>query len=142
MAGLSSFGTLFEMGDGGSPENFTTIADVHDISGPTLSAATEDVTSHSSPNGWSEYITTIKDAGEVTFSIHYQPTAATHNVTTGVLADLKNGTLRNYKLVFTDPSHTTWSFSGYVIKFEPKAPVKGKLTADLGFRLTGQPLLA
>jgi hypothetical protein len=141
MAGISSFGTLFKIGDGAGTEAFTTVADVHDISGPTLSMGTEDVTSHSSPSGWAEYCATVGDGGEVTFSINYNPTAATHNATNGLLADMAARTLRHFKLVFSNTGATTWNITAIVTKFEPKAPVKGKLTADVGVKITGLPSL-
>jgi predicted secreted protein len=140
---ISSFGTLLKIGDGGSPtETFTTIAEVQDISGPDLKLNTEEATSHSSTGGWKESVATILEAGDVTFEIGFVPTHATHSYSAGLIKDMVNRTKRNFKLVFPDTGATTWTFSAFVTKFQPKAKVKGKLEASVGLEITGQPTLA
>lgn len=138
---LSSFGTLLKKGDGGSPESFATIAEVLDIEGPELALDTEEATSHDSTGGWEEVVGTILRSGEIGFEINYVPTGATANASTGLIADMKNRTRRNFQLVFPDSGNTTWSFTALVTKFAPKAPVAGKLTADISLKLSGQPTL-
>ena len=139
---LSSFGTFLKIGDGGTPEAFTTISEVRDISGPSLSLDTEEVTNHDSPGGWEEFVTTILRSGEVTFDINYHPTESTHDAGTGLIADMVAKTLRNFQLVFTDVASTTWSFAAYVTGFEPTEPVAGALSAACTLKITGQPVLA
>jgi predicted secreted protein len=140
---LSSFGTLLKIGDGGNPtETFTTIAEVKDIKGPGLELSTEEVTNHSSTGGWKEYVATLLDAGEVSFDMNFIPTSATQSQTSGLVKDMKNKTLRNFKLVFPDNGNTTWSFSAYVTKFEVDEPVEGILGASCTLKITGQPTLA
>lgn len=141
-SGISAFGTLLKIGDGGGTEVFTTIAEVRDISGPSLKLDTEEVTSHSSTAGWREYIGTLLDAGEVTFDINFIPTAATHSQTSGLIKDLKNKTLRNFQLVFPNVGATTWAFAAYVTGFEPAEPVEGVLAASVTLKISGQPTLA
>lgn len=140
---LSSFATLLKIGDGATPtENFTTIAEVRDISGPKLELGTEEVTHHGSPGGWKEFVGTLLDAGEVTFDLNFIPTEPTHNPTTGLIADMKNRVKRNFKLVFPDGGATTWTFAALVTGFEPDEPVEGSLSAAVTLKLTGQPTLA
>lgn len=139
-AAISSFGTLLKIGDGGGTEVFTTIAEVVDIKPPALTLETEDVTNQSSTAGWRERLGSILDAGDVTFTIQYVPTAATHNASTGLIRDMKNRTRRNFKVVF--PDSTEWAFAALVTKFAPNAPVKGKLSADVTLSSSGQPTLA
>lgn len=138
----AGIGTLLKIGDGGSPETFTAIAEVLDITGPNLSTDTEDGTHQQSPGGFEEVVPTILRTGEVTFTIQFLPTHATHNATTGLVADWKNKTLRNFQLVFSDPASTTWAFAAYVTGFQPQSPVGGKRTADVTLKVTGQPTLA
>ena len=139
---ISSFGTLLQQGDGGTPETFTTVAEVMDITGPSLVRDTEEVTNHSSTNAWKEYIPTLRDGGEVTFDINYVPTGSTHDATTGILADWEDGTLRNWQLVWPDTGSTTWSFPGYVTNFEPSANVNGALRASITILLSGDTTIA
>jgi hypothetical protein len=138
---ISSFGTLVKKGDGGSPESFTTIAELLDIEGPEMELDTEEVTSHSSTDGWAEYIGTILDAGEVSFEVNYVPTNATHNATTGLIKDMTARTKRNFTLVFPDSGNTTWSFTALVTSVGPTAPVRGALRGKIGLKLTGKPTL-
>ncbi|MGE5553295.1 MAG: phage tail tube protein [Betaproteobacteria bacterium] len=140
---ISAFGTLLKIGDGATPtENFTTIAEVTNISGPGFALETAEATSHSSPGGWREYIATLLDAGEVTFDINFLPTDPTHGYSTGLLRDMVNRTKRNFKLVFPDASNTTWTFAAFVTGFEPSEPIDDKLSASVTLKITGQPILA
>lgn len=139
---LSSFGTLLKIGDGGDPESFTTIAQVLDISGPELEQRREEATSHSSPGGWVEKVGTLLDGGEVSFDLHFIPTHATHDATTGLIADMVNRTKRNFQLVFPDASNTTWAFTALVATFGSTEPVEGKLEGSVTLDITGQPTLA
>lgn len=143
---ISGFNTILKMGDGQPTETFTTIAEVQDISGPSLSLETIEVTSHMSANGWKEYIAGLLDAGEISFDINFVPSAATHGFTTGLLSKMKVRALTNFKLLFPDAvleaNRTTWSFSAYVTALEPGAPVQDKLSASLTLKLAGKPTLA
>jgi predicted secreted protein len=138
---IFALGTLLKIGDGGGPETFTTIAEVMSISGPGLTSDTIDVTSHSSTGGFREFIMGLSDGGEVTFTINYNPTQATHNATTGLLRDYINRTRRNFKIVFPDGSSTTWSFTGVVTGFSMSAPTDAQLSADVTIKVSGAPTL-
>ena len=76
---ISAFGTLLKVGDGGGTEVFTTIAEVKEISGPSISVDTVELTTHSSSGAWKEYLPTLIDAGEVTFDVNFIPTNATQS---------------------------------------------------------------
>jgi len=137
---ISAFGTLLKRGDGGGTEVFTTIAEVRDISGPSISVDTTEVTHQTSTNGWKEKLPTLKDAGEVSFDCNFIPTENTQDAGAGLLLDLKNKTKRNFQLVF--PDTTTWSFSAFVTGFAPSAPLGDALTASVTLTVTGEPTLA
>ena len=139
---IPAFGTLLKIGDGGGPENFTTIAELLDIKGPKFEVETEDVTNHSSPGSWEEVIGTILRSGEVGFDVNFVPTAATHSYSSGLLKDMVNKTKRNFQLVFPNVGNTTWTFAAFVTGFETEAAVKGKLKAAITLKITGQPTLA
>lgn len=134
-------GTKIQMGNGASPEVFTTIAQVVDISGPALKDDVLDVTNHGSTGGWKEFIGGLKEGGSITLKLNYDPAETTHDASTGFLADFKNSTVRNYKLIFPDTGNTTWNLTGIVEHATPKAPVAGKLEQDVSIRVTGQPTL-
>ena len=138
---ISSHGTLLKIGDGATPEVFTTIAMVRDISGVDISLEDEDVTDQSS-GGWTEFIGTLLSLGEITFGINFLPTNPTHSYSSGLIEDQVNKTVRNFKLVFPDSGNTTWPFSALVKKVAIKAPVKGALRGDVTLRPTGVPTMA
>lgn len=140
-AAIFAHGTLLKIGDGAGSEVFTTIAEVKNISGPGLKLNTVEATNHDSPNKTMEVIAGLIDPGEVSFDINYQPTAATHNVTTGLIRDLKNRTKRNFQLVFPDSGSTTWAFAAFVTEFNPQEPVNNVLNAQVKLKITGLPTL-
>lgn len=137
----SSFATLLKMGDGGSPEAFTTVGELLDIKGPELEADTEDITNHSSTEGWEEVLPTILKGGEVTFDVNHMPEHATHNLATGMLKDLVGRTKRNWRLTFPNTGATSWTFPAYVTGFSPSDPVKGIMKASIKLRISGKPTL-
>lgn len=133
----SSFGTFLKIGDGLSPETFATVVNVGDIDGPDMSLDTEEITNHGSLNGWSEHIGTILNGGEVGFPINFLPTDPTHDMNTGLQADMINRTVRNFQLVYPDPGGNGYAFAALVTGFKPGAAVKGKLTADVKLKISG-----
>lgn len=134
-SGINAFGTLLK-------RNGTTVAEVTNIGGPSLSRESIEVTNHQSANAWREKIKGLKDGGEVSFSINYVPTAATHTVGTGLLADFGVNTIDTWSIVWPDSGGTTWSMPGFISGFEPSAPIDDKLAADITITVTGQPTLA
>jgi len=142
MAAYTSFGTLLKLGDGASPETFTTIADVGDIKGPDFSADIEDVTTHSTSGAWREKIATLLSPGKLQLPLHFQPQAVTHSYTAGLLKDFANRTKRNFQIVLKDPGTTTWTFAAYVTSFKMQHPVAGIIKADVELTLTGPPTLS
>jgi predicted secreted protein len=139
---VSARGTLLKIGDGAATEAFTSIAEVTNISGPSLSLDTIEVTSHDTSSGWREYIGGLLDAGEVSFDINFVPTNATHSFTSGLIKDLKNRTLRNFKLVFPDTSNTTWAFAALVTAFDCSEAIDDVIKGSITLKLSGQPTLA
>lgn len=142
-AGKSSFGTLLKLGDAATSESFTTIAEVRDIKGPGLALDTEEMTNHSSTEGWEESIGTILKGGDVTFDVNWLPANTTQSFTTsGLLKDMTARTLRNFQLVVPAAATLTWTFAAIVTKFQPDLPVKGAQRASVTLKLSGKPTLA
>lgn len=139
----SAFGTILAVGNGETPsEEFTEIAQVKDISGPSMSRETIDVTNHQSPGGFAEFLASLADGGEVTFDVELDPGDSTHDGTTGLLYLMGVKTRRNWRLIFPVASTTPgeywgYSFSGLVTGFSPSAPVKGSLTASITIKVAG-----
>lgn len=131
MAGIDAFSTSLQRSDG---TTFTAIANVTSISGPGLSRETLDMTAHDSPNQWREYLGGLKDGGEVSTDVNYDP--AEHDT---LLDDWSSDAPIDYQLVFPDSAGTTWGFSAVMTGFEPSAPHDDKLAASLTWQLSGMP---
>jgi len=116
------------------------VAGVKSIGGPGLGVDTEDVTTHDQATAFEEQVATIIRSGEISLDIVYDPAGATHDAGTGLVYRLEDKVYSFFKLIFSED--TEWESSGYVIGFEPGAPVDGALTATVKLKITGQPLLA
>lgn len=134
MSGLDGFGTSLARGNGAEPEVFTVIAAVTNISAPSLSRETLDVSAHDSPGGWREKLGGLKDAGEVSLDINYRP--ADHDV---FVADLDDEEPRAYKLTW--PDGTEWALMLILTGMEPSAPFDDKLSASMTFVVSGPPVI-
>jgi len=115
---IRAHGTLLARGDGGSPENFTTIAEVTAINGPELELELADVTSHDST--YREYLAGIADYGEVNFDVNMVPDDTQHN---GLVSDAENGTLRNFTLTLPSGTLDVCSFAAYVVGVSRSMPI-------------------
>lgn len=134
MAKKSAFGTQLQRL---VTATWTAIAQVKDINGPSLSGETTDVTTHDSPDAFREHLSTVRDSGEVTFDLEWDPEDAAGQKF--LLDSLADGSVNVYRLVFPTASDHTWSASGIVTKFEPKAPVEGSIQASVSMKITGKP---
>lgn len=135
MAGLDAFGTQLQRGDGATPEVFTPLANVADITPPGIERETYDVTAHDSPEAWREFIGGLKDGGEVEIEVNYDPRE--HD---NLIADFADSAPRNYKIVWPG-TLGNWAFAAILTNFEPEAPHDDKLAASLTFKVSGKPVI-
>jgi len=144
MAKYAGYGVTLQVDiDGAGAGTAAEIGQVRDISGPGLSRDTIETTARDSTNNWREYIKGLKDAGEVSFDILFDPDLTTHAKATGILADLwDDSTIASWIVTFPDTTPTTWTFDGIVTAFEPKAPMDGELSADVTIKVSGEPVIA
>lgn len=131
MASYGAYGTLFKQGS-------TTIGQVRSVSGPSLSKETIDVTHLSSTSRYREFISSLRDGGEITIEYLFDPALASHEL----IEDAYNAdTATTYSVVFSDAAPTTWSFSAICTGIEPAAALGDALVASATFKLTGVPTL-
>ena len=110
---LEAQGMLIKIGNGASPQVFTTISEIKTFSGPTGSAAVIDVTDLSSTA--KEKRMGLADEGQLSFTINYIPDNTQHTLLRTRRASREE---TDFKMVFTDDSpSTTWSFSAFVTGF-------------------------
>lgn len=131
-----SFGSQFWLEDPDSQTLLIRIAELQDITGPGVTRETIDVTTHDSPDGFREYIGSLKDGGEVTFSLMFDPSDTGHImlketiVRTGIAGlgarvywPTADGDYAEFDCI---PTSLSWN-----------APVAGVLSADFTAKVTG-----
>lgn len=133
------YGTLFKTGDGMSPETFTQLSEVTGITPPSMSRDSVDVSHEQSPSAWREFIAGLKDAGEISLDMNFDPANAG---STALMAELTlNGSaaVKNRQIVF--PDNSMFTFAAFLTKYEPDAPLEKSMTAKVTFKITGAPTL-
>lgn len=131
MAKYSALGTELRRWTSGA---FAAVAQVAELQPPALTGEVADSTDHD--NTWRESLATLKDVGEVTMTLHFDPNLAGH---TALVTALLNRTIELWQLAFPDVDGTLWDFSALVTRFQPMTPFDGKLTASVTLRGTGEP---
>lgn len=116
----------------------TAIAQIRDISGPNLSADTIEVT-HRDGDGWKEFIAGLRDGGEVTFDLVFDPALTTHSPSAagGLITLLSAGTKEDFTVEFADSAPTVADFAAIVTGFQPKMPLNDAQTADVTLKVSG-----
>lgn len=130
MSKFSSWGCVLKRGA-------TTIAQVRDIGGPGLSMDTLDVTTHDSTDAWREFVGGLKDGGEVSLELVWDPDNASQTL---LRTDLDGRTVSTWSITFVDPTPAVVTFSALVTQFEPSANVEDELTVSATLKVTGEPV--
>ena len=138
---ISAFQTLLKLGDGQSPEVFTTIAEIRSLGGPSMQADVLDATVHNQATPWREFISGLLDAGELQLEINFIPTGATHTAAAagGLLYNMRNRIQANYQMVFPDSGGTTWTIPAIVTGFDMNADPSEILSASVTLKINGAP---
>lgn len=152
---IPAIGVLLQVGNGASPEVFSSIANIGDLSGPTTQVAVVDVTSHTSPAApFRLKQPTLIDQGTISIPLYFVPSSGGpsggfigHNFAAGLGRLLVNrgltpGVPYNFKIVYPDGASTTDQFKGFITKYSKKMPVAGVLQADVEITLTDIPSFA
>ncbi|MFV1982997.1 MAG: hypothetical protein ACC657_05590 [Thiohalomonadales bacterium] len=131
---LASQGMTVSVGDGASPEIFTVIPELSDISGPDGSAGEIEVTDLSSTA--KEFIRGLTDNGNISGTMMYIPKNTVH---AQLRSDFASATeiARNYRLHFTDSPRTYWDFNAYVATLSISNSLDSVTSANLTLRIKG-----
>ena len=126
-----------------TPGTYAGVAHVRDIDGPGGTAETVE-TSHRD-SSFRLYQAGMRDGGEVTFDIVFDPDLAGHDPTlsASMYKDWELGRTANYKmtypgeLVTTTCDSTTCIFNTLITTWQFKAPLKDALVASLTLKING-----
>ena len=133
-----AFGTLLQRGNGATPEDFTTVAELVNVN-PSVSRDEIDGTHHQSPGAWRQFKPSLKSA-EIAFEANYLANDPTQNASTGILSDFNNGVIRNYRILWPGTGKK-WSAPCFLREFDAEAQVEDKLGLSGTFRVAGEIIL-
>ncbi|MFJ2002182.1 phage tail tube protein [Streptomyces chartreusis] len=139
MAGKDAFGTQLKRDSNGAGA-FVTIANISDLNGPGRQRDAIEMTAHDSPNQYREFAKGLKDGGEVTVTINYDPAESSH---ADLDADFEEDDLRDYQVVIlpgTADEHT-WDFAALITDIGDAFPVDDRMERDVTFKISGKPVL-
>ncbi len=134
MAEYAGFGAILQQFN--TTSGYVTVAQVDDIQAPALGLGTPDVTAHDSDSAYRSVVGAVKEIGEMSLSLVFDPAAATHVAGWTALASRGHEV---FKIIFPDAGNTEWAFRAFVTGFEPNAPVEEKLAASVTLLGTGDP---
>lgn len=128
----TGFGSLLQRDNGSG--TYVTVAGCRDFSGPGRTRTTVDGTHQESPDGYMERIVAMKESGEVTFDLNFDPADTSLAL---LESDFESGTLRNWRLVIAGASHR-FVFSGYVTALTPSLPMNERMNMAVTITLSGK----
>lgn len=139
----SGMGMALLMGDGATPEVFTSIGEVAGISGPQMQMDTVDVTHMGSDDGIEEVIPTILRSGSIQSTMNLVPDDAQLEALRDAQVDR---TLKNFRAVYptvtgVGRTRKRWSFKGYVVGLDFDQPHDNKMTGTVSIKITAPPVL-
>lgn len=118
-----------------SDGTFAAVGCFKNLTLPSITRESIDVTNLCSEGGFREYIPGLRDGGEVSGTISFVPSAAINQTW---LDDVDSGTVQYYKVTFPDQT-TTWEFTAIPLSFVPSADIGAELTAEITMKVTGKP---
>lgn len=139
MAKVNSFGTALQYEDPNNAGTYITVAQAKDISGPERTTSDIEVTTHDSANAYREYLPGLKDGGNISFDLEFDPADSASQAELQTL--MEDRTVLNWRLVFPNSDSSRFDFAGFINSFSAEAPVDGSLTASVGIKITGKPTL-
>lgn len=126
-------GMALKMGNGSSPQTFTTIAQVNDISGLGAESPLVDVTHYQSTAR--EYIYGIADGKQFTAKANYLPNDTTQM---DAIAAQTNKVVKDFRMYLPSPYQVNYyRFSALVLGYEIAPPVDNKQEITFTLKISG-----
>jgi len=106
-------------------------ADLLDISPPAATREAIDVSHMGLASGFKEFMPSdLVDWGEAKLTVAFDP--ATRPPIDAAVE----------QITITFPEGDTWVFDGFLTKYEPKAPMEDKMTADVTLKVSGNVVMS
>lgn len=132
-----AYGSTFKLGDGAATETFTAVAEVMDITGPSLSRGSFEVTSQDSDDGWREYKPGWRDGDTVNVTANWLPSDATQDNSTGMLSHFNDDDNHNYQVVTPAAVGITVAFAGHIVGMPLNLPMAEQGRVDFSIKISG-----
>ena len=112
----------------------STVNQVTDFSGPSITAAAIDVTDLASEN--KAFLQDVEDSGEISLTMTWDPDVAIHE---RIALDSKTETTRVFLIQFQNAGAgtTEWTCNAFVSGLSADGGVGAQFTADATFKMTG-----
>jgi hypothetical protein len=128
-------GTQLEAYTGSS---WVAVAQVYELAGPSERKDVREITGpHHVAAGYRVYRETLRDGGDVTLGLHWDPSDSSHDASTGLQAKLAGTGPHSWRITF--PDATVVTFTASIVFHEPSAPADGKLTLFATLKVSGTP---
>jgi len=138
---IAAYGTKIQVLSKASPEEYTTIAGMGDLTGPNVTLGEIETTSHSTGIPHKTFMPTLIDDGDLSFPCYFNPSDPTHSLYSpfGLENLLQNRAVTKFQLINTDPAQRTRQFRGFVKQLNETYPVQGICTKATTIRISGIP---
>lgn len=134
-AAYFGLGIELRIGDGAGPEVFTVIPGCRSFTGPGKTRDTVDVTAHDAPNGYRQFISGLRDGGEVTFDLNW----LFDDPAQQALEDsFDSDDTTNFQMAFPQAaSDNLLTFAAFVTDMGWAGPVDDAVTRSVTLKVTG-----
>jgi predicted secreted protein len=133
MAGIDAFGTTLGIDDGGA--GFDLVGEITELDVLDVEVEDLDVTTHDSPDQWREYLGGLKDGGELSFTLNFDP--ALH---ASLLDEV--GAPHTFQIILpADADDAEVDFAGHINGMSAAAPHDDKLEAEMTIKVSGAPTI-
>lgn len=129
---MIGYDLLIEVKPLGSSGAYTALAECYDFTPPSDTVAEVEVTHFQSPHQRREYVPGLTDSGTASLEMNYVPGSATD-----VLIDAARANSTIWEIVATYPNGVAVKFVGFVQEYTKAIPLDDRMTATVGFRVTG-----
>jgi predicted secreted protein len=122
-----------------TPGTYAALGELIDPGSLSRSRDTVDATHSGSTDGYREYISGLRDAGEFTCVIALEPSASASSAHATLTTDFDSNSSKNYR--FTFPSGVYWTFAAFITSIEEAVPLDDRMTLSLTFKRSGKPTI-
>ncbi len=148
----AAIGMQLWVGDDGSPETMFRVGRIGDVSGPNRQTDTFETTTHDTEeleDGYKEFESSLKDGGEFTFPIMFDPNSDHHNEAPTVVGTNAGGLMylqdarakRNMRFVMPGSPTNRFAFKGLITKVGGDFKVAGAKMCNVTIKISGKPTL-